>query len=298
MKKLLTMFLCFVVGIGSINAEALYTSGTFSNGGTWKINTNGVLIINASEVPTFIPKYHLQDRGSTAPWQAYDGVIKEIWISGANKIGRGAFLELHNAQRVSIAGVTSVEIMKGAFKDCSSLTSVDGFQYMTKIGERAFEGCPLKYVVLPKVTSLGKDVFGSNDESNASADVGYAKYTVMLTTSSAPTFEDIDFLLCDRAARLIVPASLKSQVDALWNAEFHKNGVKQHQMQEICVGGLLNQNNPRNFWMLQDDGTLWVVGAMPDFANASDAPWYSLRNQVKSVVIEGASSISNNAFRG
>lgn len=286
------------VGIGSINAEAQYTSGTFSNGGTWKINTNGILIINATEVPDFKPEYFSLESGSTAPWKAYDGVIKEIWIDGANKIGRSAFLEMHNVQRVVISGVTSVEIMKGAFKDCSSLTSVDGFQYMTKIGEKAFEGCPLKYVVLPKVTSLGKVVFGSYDESNASADVGYAKYTVMLTTSSAPTFDNIDFLLCDRAARLIVPASLKSQVDALWDAEFHKNGVREHQMQEICVGGLLNQNNPRNFWMLRDNGTLWVVGAMPDFANASDAPWYSLRNQVKSVVVEGTSSIGNNAFRG
>ncbi|MBO6032010.1 MAG: leucine-rich repeat protein, partial [Prevotella sp.] len=204
-------------------------------------------------------------------------------------------------ERVVIAGTTSVAIGEMAFAGCSSLTQMD-FTNVTSIGNSAFHGCPLKNIVLPKVTSLGNMAFGSNDESNASTDVGYAKYTIMLTTSSAPTFNEINFLMCDKGARLIVPASLKSQISALWDADAHDPQTNRmnrcFQMQEICVGGLLDQHNPRNFWMLRDNGTLWVVGAMPDFANASDAPWYSLRNQIQSVVVEGASSIGKNAFRG
>ena len=303
MKKLFTMLLCLIVGIGSMFAQ-VNASGTLSNGGTWKLQ-QGTLYVEASAIPNFKKSY--VDGGAwhtktTAPWWVYGQYINEIQVDGASTIGSWAFAGLTKVQRVVIAGVTSVEIGEYAFGGCSSLSSVDGFQYMTQIGQGAFMGCPLKYVVLPKVTSLGSFAFGSQDGSNASADVGYAKYTVMLNTSSVPTFDNIDFMLCDRAARLIVPASLKSQISALWDADAHNpqtNRMNRYfQMQEICVGGLLNQNNSRNFWMLNDDGTLWVVGTMPDFANASDAPWYSLRSQIKTVIVDIASKIGNNAFRG
>ena len=297
------MLLCLIVGIGSMFAQ-VNASGTLSNGGTWKLQ-QGTLYVEASAIPNFKKSY--VDGGAwhtktTAPWWVYGQYINEIQVDGASTIGSWAFAGLTKVQRVVIAGVTSVEIGEYAFGGCSSLSSVDGFQYMTQIGQGAFMGCPLKYVVLPKVTSLGSFAFGSQDGSNASADVGYAKYTVMLNTSSVPTFDNIDFMLCDRAARLIVSASLKSQISALWDADAHNPQTnrmnREFQMQEICVGGLLNQNNSRNFWMLNDDGTLWVVGTMPDFANASDAPWYSLRSQIKTVIVDIASKIGNNAFRG
>ena len=303
MKKLFTMLLCLIVGIGSMFAQ-VNASGTLSNGGTWKLQ-QGTLYVEASAIPNFKKSY--VDGGAwhtktTAPWWVYGQYINEIQVDGASTIGSWAFAGLTKVQRVVIAGVTSVEIGEYAFGGCSSLSSVDGFQYMTQIGQGAFMGCPLKYVVLPKVTSLGSFAFGSQDGSNASADVGYAKYTVMLNTSSVPTFDNIDFMLCDRAARLIVPASLKSQISTLWDADAHNPQTnrmnREFQMQEICVGGLLNQNNSRNFWMLNDDGTLWVVGTMPDFANASDAPWYLLRSQIKTVIVDIASKIGNNAFRG
>ena len=273
MKKLFTMLLCLIVGIGSMFAQ-VNASGTLSNGGTWKLQ-QGTLYVEASAIPNFKKSY--VDGGAwhtktTAPWWVYGQYINEIQVDGASTIGSWAFAGLTKVQRVVIAGVTSVEIGEYAFGGCSSLSSVDGFQYMTQIGQGAFMGCPLKYVVLPKVTSLGSFAFGSQDGSNASADVGYAKYTVMLNTSSVPTFDNIDFMLCDRAARLIVPASLKSQISALWDADAHNPQTnrmnREFQMQEICVGGLLNQNNSRNFWMLNDDGTLWVVGTMPDFAKS------------------------------
>ena len=286
----------------SINAAV---NGTFSNGGTWKVNDQGVLYIQATAIPDFKKTY--TDGGewhtkSTAPWWTYANYINEIQIDGASSIGAWAFAGLSKATRLVIAGVSQVSIGESAFQNCSSLTDVDGFQYMTRIEKGAFDGCPLKNVVLPKVTYLGSFAFGTRDESNARADVGYGKYTVMITNSTLPTFDNINFLLSDRGARLIVPASQKSQVDALWDADAHdpqtQRMSREFQMQEICVGGLLNQNNSRNFWMLNDDGTLWVVGTMPDYANASDAPWYALRSQVKSVVLSTGTVIGKNAFRG
>ena len=67
--------------------------------------------------------------------------------------------------------------------------------------------------------------------------------------------------------------------------------------QEICVGGMFD-SNPHAYWMLLGDGTLWIDGAMTDYTNASDAPWYSMRGYVKSVYVTGSSSIGKNAFRG
>ena len=297
MKKLFTLLLVIFAAI-SINAAV---NGTFSNGGTWKVNDQGVLYIQATAIPDF-RWWSSLGVTSTAPWVSFGDYIKEVQIDGATYIGRCAFASLSNLKRVVIAGVSQVTIGEHAFNNCSSLTDVDGFQYITRIERGAFWGCPLKNVVLPKVTYLDSFVFGNDDESNAHADVGYGKYTVMITNSTLPTFDDINYLLFDRGARLIVPASLKSQIDALWDADAHdpqtQRMSREFQMQEICVGGLLNQNNSRNFWMLNDDGTLWVVGTMPDFANASDAPWYSLRSQIKTVIVDIASKIGNNAFRG
>ena len=52
-------------------------------------------------------------------------------------------------------------------------------------------------------------------------------------------------------------------------------------------------------WILDENGTLTIsgAGAMTDFANASDAPWYSERAQIKKIVIEsGVTSIGDRAF--
>ena len=53
-------------------------------------------------------------------------------------------------------------------------------------------------------------------------------------------------------------------------------------------------------WRLSDDGTLTISGKgdMADY-NSGTAPWYSVRSQIKSVVIErGVTSIGNDAFYG
>ena len=53
-------------------------------------------------------------------------------------------------------------------------------------------------------------------------------------------------------------------------------------------------------WSLSDDGTLTISGKgdMADY-NSGTAPWYSVRSQIKSVVIErGVTSIGNDAFYG
>ena len=54
-------------------------------------------------------------------------------------------------------------------------------------------------------------------------------------------------------------------------------------------------------WALDEDGVLTLTGSgdMPDFANAEEAPWYSLRSKITKVVFNGEiTRIGSNAFAG
>ncbi len=304
MKKLLTLVVCSLLAIWTVNAANI-AAGSFKNGGTWVLRNDGVLYVQASEVPDFQEFYKSGDSEnpywdiharSNAPWFEYGSLVKEIWIDGANKIGEAAFMSLTHVERVVFSGTTDMEISARAFENCISLKQVDGFQYVTKIDGYAFHGCPLSFVVLPKITYLGSRVFGSENKLNTYLNLQNG-YTVMITNSTVPTFSYINDFMCDRGARLIVPSSTINQYPVMAN----KQSTTWHEFlrdQEICVGGLFYQNNPRWFWFLRDGGTLCVVGAMPDFANASDVPWYSLRSQITSVIVTNSPSIGKNAFLG
>ncbi len=53
------------------------------------------------------------------------------------------------------------------------------------------------------------------------------------------------------------------------------------------------------FWLLDEDGLLTIsgFGDMTDYASASEAPWYRLRKQIRTVVIEeGVTSVGSYAF--
>ena len=52
MKKLLTLLLCLMVGIGSIRAGNI-ASGSVGNAGTWAISDKGELYIDVANVPSY-----------------------------------------------------------------------------------------------------------------------------------------------------------------------------------------------------------------------------------------------------
>ena len=51
-------------------------------------------------------------------------------------------------------------------------------------------------------------------------------------------------------------------------------------------------------WYLNEYGVLTVCKATGDFASPSDAPWYSLRNEIKQVYYEGTRTVGKNSFKG
>lgn len=144
MKKLFTMLLCLIVGIGSMNAKDI-ASGTFKNGGSWKISEQGVLTVSATTVPNYINNnddgkgfaalnsfgYNrhrlLGKEGSNAPWFAYKELITMIVLkSDVKTIGAYAFAGLGSVKKVIIeSGTGTIAIGDYAFASCVNMTSFD-----------------------------------------------------------------------------------------------------------------------------------------------------------------------------
>ena len=169
-QKLFTLLLAFIAAISFAGAKDL-ASGSFKNGGTWRINDQGELYVDAVTVPDFsyrksqqqvlIGMYKLYNYINTvlnggdgvyyivpcvesnAPWMAYRSRITSIRLS-ANvvTIGEAAFAGLGDAKKLTITARSSnnVVIKKYAFHSCSNLTSLELSNVKT-IGDEAFACC-------------------------------------------------------------------------------------------------------------------------------------------------------------
>ncbi|MBQ3716970.1 MAG: leucine-rich repeat domain-containing protein [Paludibacteraceae bacterium] len=175
MKKLLTLLLCLIVGIGSISAERgqYRQSGTFSNGGTWEI-VSGILTIDADVIPD-APSTRPMAREdlvgnacnvweNMSPWWGASKYITEVRLSSrVYKIGKYAFAGLTNLRKVVIDNnnrTYNIEIGEEAFSECWRLESFD-FSRVQIIHPRAFRSCYYlgKKIELPVLQTVGEDAF-------------------------------------------------------------------------------------------------------------------------------------------
>lgn len=108
-QKLFTLLLAFIAAISFAGAKDI-ASGTFKNEGTWRINDQGELYIDAVTVPDYKVSIFMEDyfdgysrdnqmhfvRGVTkAPWGTYKSKITTIRFSSKIvTIGSGAFFGL------------------------------------------------------------------------------------------------------------------------------------------------------------------------------------------------------------
>ena len=193
MKKLLTLFLALVAGVGTLFAE----SGECGEHLTWDL-TDGVLTISGTGLMTDFD-------WEKSPWYSYRADIKSLIIaSGVTSIGTNAFYNCSELTSVTIPNsVTSIGeyafygcdslpvenniryadtylvgavdktlstctiregtrwIGSSAFQHCTSLTSIEIPNSVTSIGEYAFSYCSgLTSIEIPNsVTSIGKYAF-------------------------------------------------------------------------------------------------------------------------------------------
>ena len=141
-QKLFTLLLAFIAAISFAGAKDI-ASGTFKNGGTWKISDQGELYIDAVTVPDYNVQLFAKNynegyardnqmhfvRGVTkAPWGSYKSKITSVRFSSRTvTIGSGAFFGLTALKSVSFdtRSTNNIVIKDAAFEDCIYLHSVD-----------------------------------------------------------------------------------------------------------------------------------------------------------------------------
>ena len=201
--------------------------------------------------------------------------------NGVVSIGEYAFDGCSNLTSVTIPdSVTSIGVE--AFYRCSSLTSIFIPNSVTSIGRNAFFGCSsLSSVTIPSsVTSIGSGAFSY-----------CSNLTSIAIPSSVSSIGENAFFGCDRLANVYYSGTaaqwnnleLDSSTSPLTTATIH------------YVSGKCGENLT---WSL-DNNTLTISGkgAMTTWAYIEDTPWYSLRSEIQSVVIENnVTSIGSGAF--
>ncbi len=319
MKRLLTLVVCSLLAIWTVNAKDI-DSGTFKNGGSWKITDQGELYIDAVTVPDY-PDY--------GPWEAYSRYVKTLHFSSKiTTIGKNAFRNMYQYWRdaetqLHIDGLKYVEFDKkssgnviikdGAFDNCRCLAFFD-FSYITEIGKTAFKNCySLNNITLPAVTKIDDNAFDLCHGLFGNVPGMY------ITTPSKPVISNVmDHTYIDlntntgdagKFISIVVPTSTINQYPSqIWDS---RDNV--HPKGRIYPGYLertYNADKSNNgygsetgtatlVWWYVDGRHLYVnyEYGIPDFASPADAPWYSYRDQITDVTLAGGTPIiGKNAF--
>lgn len=337
MKKILTLVVCSLLAIWTVSAKDI-ASGTFKNGGTWKISDQGELYIDAVTVPDYKAKVDyspsqiyvteetvrdiygntttnysynttFEITSCTSPWHAYFSYITSVrFSSSVTYIGKYAFAGMWLIKKVTFDNRTStVTIGEMAFANINNLKTFD-FTHVSSIGERAFLGCPnLESNSFPAITYTGYEAFhlcyklynkglvqlGNNVSVNADVIKGFeciaegCKKGVKLkhTTSNSGIYYT-DVVKANSSFRIIVPVSKYSS----FKSQFGNIPFSAYTNCRWLKGD--------DTWYLNEYGVLTVCKATGDFASPSDAPWYSLRNEIKQVYYEGTRTVGKNSFKG
>ena len=330
MKKLLTLLMCLVVGIGTAKAYYVTTSGNFSTGGSWRIE-GSTLYIDAEVVPDYTGT-HL----GCGPWCRFTQLRKVQFSSKIRSIGNYAFWHAENINTVAFENKSQADVVIGynAFEGCYNLVVFDG-RYIKSILGGAFKNCyKLDKLVLPAVTNIGRDAFDYCARL-FKATRGDSP-SIWLTGNTLPVIEKQDFSWYDGGGRKITYWSTWIHEDGTHGPEksisvnpgsYMIFGVTNPSLLSslqstlnsysdwfYCViGGKLYDSdaNLTYYWCLmqnmlvsgKNDPSRLVVhcsGNMDDYASASATPWNDYRSQIKSINIYGSKTtyIGKNAFNG
>ena len=318
-QKLFTLLLAFIAAISFAGATDI-ASGSFKNGGTWKISDRGELYIDAVTVPDYkvsnhsdgYPRdnqMHFVGGVTKAPWGTYKSQITTIRFSSKIvTIGSGAFFGLTALKSVSFdaRNTNNIVIKEEAFEDCIYLASFD-FSHVSKLEFRALAHTALTDVTLPVIAELDyqafEDCYKLFTDANSTRGIHITASTVptiapcawfttinktWFSTSANQDYTE-KYVQTGSSLKVIVPPTQYNN----YTTKIYKHILFPYDFSlEIVPGG---EN-----WIVYN-GTLVVYGSGTDYTNASDAPWYSLRNSIKGVNITFArngASIGKNAFDG
>ena len=250
---------CGIPSGTTVHFKSGYGKGSCGDNVSWVLPLDGTLTISGTGA---MEDYDIDN----APWYSFRSQVKSVVIEdGATRIGISAFKNCDALTDVTIPG-SVIRIEDYAFSDCSALTSVTIPDGVTYIGSYAFSDCDsLASVTIPgSVTKIGGSVFYDCD---ALTDIYYDGY-------------GIDWLKVDGSLSSLTGYTVRFKED-------------------MYGKGMCGENVS---WVMTADGTLTIsgTGKMKDYNDYNNyAPWYSVRSQIKSIVIErGVTSIGSSAFYG
>ena len=315
-QKLFTLLLAFIAAISFAGAKDI-ASGTFKNGGTWKISDQGELYIDAVTIPDYkltnqesgsyiwgldcdLDGYYYHRWHTSSAWDAYAPQIKTIRLSANVKtIGEYAFHWLTRVTKVSIEG-SGVTIKHAAFSDCFRLTEFPfNAGVITSIGDAAFIHCGFFSINLEGVTFIGAQAF---DECfhlwRRPQDQNTGNYSIKVV-GTFPTVERMadynqgltryenykgegDYVLTQTKTRIERGSKLIVVSDTRNSGAFSTNGVG-----EVVGGG--------DGWRLKN-GVLTITSQQLSYNSASVAPWYAQKSHIGHVILK-ANNIPAELFR-
>ena len=250
-----------------IHSTGVFT-GKCGDNLTWTIGNDEVLTISGTGR---IPDYNTSYGGkNTAPWYGYAYQIKKVVLgSGVQNIGNDAFAGCYCMTDITIPDTVS-SIGGGAFYGCA-LREVEIPQGITSIRGYAFENCTqLTKITIPvSVTSVGIAAFL---DCRALETVYYGGTEAQWEGMHVNNYAGYNSALLD--------ATLYFE-------------MKYQRIAAGSCGGNLR-------WSLMEDGVLKITGSgeMPDYSDASDAPWYQYGSRIKEVRVgANVTKIGKNAFR-
>ena len=251
----------------TIHSTGVFT-GKCGDNLTWTIDNNEVLTISGTgRIPDYNTSY---GENNTAPWYGYAYQIKKVVLgSGVQNIGNDAFAGCYCMTDITIPDTVS-SIGSGAFSNCA-LREVEIPQGITSIQSRTFQYCTqLTKITIPdSVTSVETCAFDN--------------CPVLKTVYYGGTEAQWEGMHVDNYA-----GNNSALLDATLYFEM--------KYQRIAAGSC--GDNLR--WYLMEDGVLKITGSgeMPDYSDASDAPWYQYGSRIKEVRVgANVTKIGENAFR-
>ena len=243
------------------------------NGVHWSFDeTTGVLTV------TGIGKMDDYSAGDTTPWYAYRDAVKEIRIEGlVSRIGSYAFNSFGNLEDVTITS-NAATIGEAAFYNCPKLRSVTLLYGLHTIDQWAFQSCgKLEEIYLPD--SMAKI------NSNAFSDCYNLKDVYYAGTEGQ--WAQID------------------GHDALSRATIHYDFVNNsfvgtdNTVDDFAIAEPTAVDSFMDWSFDETTGTLTITGSGPmeDYSSGRHAPWYDLRDIIKTVILDSRiTSIGDSAF--
>ena len=221
-----------------------------------------------------------QTCGTNVNW-AYDNGTLYIIGTGAMADNSQPWSSNSNNIKNVVVGDGVTHIGNSAFRFLINpdLTITFG-KDVQSIGNYACQTCSLKVVTIPaSVTSIGDGAFANcHNLSNV----------YVQRSASVPTLGNDAFSNCSSSLAIYVPTTAYASATN-WSTYASK----------IKIGGLCGASGDNVTWAY-DNNTLTIAGtgAMEDYTNNNDKPWYNYSSSIKNVVVgDGVTHIGNSAFR-